>query len=1586
MDPIVTSELPIPVQFRESSDDEIKAAGEILQQLEAEARALGHSAAAASVHYAMGRMWVERLGDPKSAAVCYQNAFTLKPEYRPNLEAARRLFAAAGRYEQTLALHQREEKLLRDPVQRAESLRVQAMVLARDLGRPAEAAKLVSEALELAPEHPALLKAAVAAATKDGDRLLCAKLLLRSAAALRDDVQRAQLLRRAVLLVEELVAESGSDDKIHPPTEPARATLAELDPLLEEAVRKLHGAELNDPVGILALFTRARAANDWEAVLRLCRERAERTGSPAERALMANVAAHRLGRAAEGLAEVKAALQDNRRDGALLALQSELAEAQRSPDLADHLRARADGAIEPSERAHLKIRAAALLEDPLERENLLSEALSEDPGDAAAIAQHSRLVALRDPLAAAERFVALGEALQDHSPAEASAHFLEAGAWMERAGQRDEAVAVSRRALLLVPGHPAALRLLQRTLPLVGGTDELARLLEETAAHLPRAAAAEMLVRAASLLSDLPAEVDQDPALAPTARALTLVQRAADLARGLTSPRWTEAWTTLAYRTSNHSALSLALEHRADAAGGPDAADLLVEAAELSRAAGEDERVVLLLSKAVRADAQSSSARLLLLALPTLPAGERLELLAEEARLAEPERSSALHAERASLFEELGRNDEAVQACAQSIALGGADLAVLRRMARLQLRRGDHSAALAVLVQVAQAVPEGNARAEAYGRAAELAEWRVGDPRRATELYQSAADEHGNATFALAHLGRLLAWTGRHAEAAQAYEKLGEKAESLSERTEALRWAASLHAHRAGQTGKAADLYRKLLEGAPGDLEAMAELLALLGDDHGAAARRERAELRGKIASRCQDPRAAAVLRGESAEDRLAAGERDQGIAEYRRALALNPQDRNALDVVEEALRASGQKLLLAEHLAFRCAYADGDTRAALALQQAEIFAEAGQLDKASAAYQQALASDPGSLLAVRGARRMAEQLGEKGEVMRLLAREAALSHDAGLAAGSLVEAALLAVDMGDTAEAVQHLTTVLEHDPKNPDALRQLRDLFHEGAAAELTGIFEKIGAAHADARIGSLAWSQAARIKLDELGDAQGAFFAAGRALARTEGSAPVAAALEVRADAAQAGGRPKDAVDSLTRRLALPLTETQSADFRLRLGKLHAELGDAAAALPFLIDRLAELTPQLLLQLAPGARSLPAADSTRLHQRLLDSHPIAQDGGPTKAQLAEWTDDLARGYVTLGRPDEALTAFKRAVALEPRNRAALRHVADLSISHAPADSIAAHRTLLDMTPPEGESLRMLSQLFASTGRADASFCAAAALVGLGLAQPAEKTRYDQAVAKPPPVELPQLKDAVGLHAPGDEGAVRELFAATAAELALAMPTDMAGRGALVKGDNPVRRVCLAISRALDLPEPQLFLAKSEPGVVIAVATQPPALLVGEEVPKRYSPRQQRFLYARALAHLWRGTHPVALLGAAKLGALAGELIRLIAPGGTDLSRLPPGDAALGEALARAIPPARRDQLAALAVRAAAELPTNWEPLALGLRESAERVGLAISGDPAAALSLLSTELPGGLDRPEIARLTRFAVSEAHLALRKQ
>src|SRR5689334_8361974 len=150
------------VPRREPSDEDVEAARAALEELAREAAGLGDRKDAAPLHYAMGRVYGDRLGDPRSAAICYQNAYQLDPSHRPTLEAARQLFLGAGRLDRVLALHEREEALLTSPEERAESLRAQAALLFRD-SDPAEAARRVHRALELAPDHPALLADAVEA-------------------------------------------------------------------------------------------------------------------------------------------------------------------------------------------------------------------------------------------------------------------------------------------------------------------------------------------------------------------------------------------------------------------------------------------------------------------------------------------------------------------------------------------------------------------------------------------------------------------------------------------------------------------------------------------------------------------------------------------------------------------------------------------------------------------------------------------------------------------------------------------------------------------------------------------------------------------------------------------------------------------------------------------------------------------------------------------------------------------------------------------------------------------------------------------------------------------------------------------------------------------------------------------------------------------------------------------------------------------------------------------------------------------------------------------------------------------------------
>ena len=1317
--PAAASREPTDIQAARAELDELSgAAGDLLYRPEA-----------APLHCAMGRIYFERLGDARSAAICWQNAFQIDRTHRPTIEAARQMFLFAGRFDRALALHEREEALLSSPAERAESLRAQAEILLRQ-GQSAEASRRIQRALQLAPDHPALLAMAVETAGKGSANR--AGLLVRMAEVVQDRVQKAHLLARALAALEDAGA----------------AAIPELKAMHEDALHKLHEADPDNPATTLAFLQRVLAAGDWPGVLQLWRNRAARSAVTTDRIAVAHLLAWRLRDPAAALAELRAA-PEGAQDPALLALVSAIAQEQRSPELLATIRARAAASTDASERADLKMFASTLVADPVEQERLLSEALTDSPGDAAAIGQHVRLLARRDPVAAAERFVALGDAVAEHLPAGAAARYLDAATTLERAGHQQHAATVATRLLALAPATAAAgaaLRLLQRTAPFLQAQAAVAAVLEQAAAQLQPAQAADLLARAAALLSDLlPASAD---APHPRAHAQALARRAAELASGTTAPAHLDGWIALSLRCGDLASMSVALEMRAASAQRVEAAEYLVEAAELASAAGDHARAVDLFRRARSADAASEAARRGLLGLPDLPDGERVDLLAEEAQASPGPHGAALSAERAALLEASGRLDEAAHACSEAVAQGGADLGVLRRLARIQLRRGDFGATVDAIAQVAAVTADGAARAEMLSRAAEIAEWRANDVNRALELYAAAADVHPGATGGLAQLARLHLWMGHLAQAAQAYEQLAERSTIPAERAEALRWAASLQSRR--NPAAAAELWRRVLAQSPADLAAMTALLRALADQQPPSGT-EAADLRSRLAARCTDPRFAALLRIEAARERMAAGQRDEAVAEYRRALAVNPADRIALDGAEQALRLGGKLELLAEHLAFRCAYADPASRVSLALEQGELLERTGHLDAAAVAYRQALETDPESRLAKRGAQRVASRIGDRHD----RAKDTGTPADPSFEPGRLVEAALLA----------QHL------------------------------------------------------------------------------EGDDPLRGPLSPRAS------------------------------------------------------------------------------------------PVPPPRSPTS------------------QPPASVPA-----AVPPAGDVAL----------------------------SAESLHELFVRAGAEGRSEARLCAAAVLWALGAASDEEKAVYEAFAAQPPPVELRAIGEDERLVASDDSGPARDLLRSAAAELVAALPTTLNGRGDRVRGDNPVRRVCAAIARALGVEEPSLYVAKREPGVVLPTATIPAGLLLGLEVPKRYQSRQQRFLYARALAHVRRGTHPLAPLPADRVGRVVAELVRLVAPGTIDDARLPPADTALAKALAAAIPPDARARLVPLARQLAPQSRQDWEQLSFAMRETTERTALVLCGDPAAALKIVLAEGSGGLERPEVSRLVRFAVSDAYLALR--
>ena len=271
----------------------------------------------------------------------------------------------------------------------------------------------------------------------------------------------------------------------------------------------------------------------------------------------------------------------------------------------------------------------------------------------------------------------------------------------------------------------------------------------------------------------------------------------------------------------------------------------------------------------------------------------------------------------------------------------------------------------------------------------------------------------------------------------------------------------------------------------------------------------------------------------------------------------------------------------------------------------------------------------------------------------------------------------------------------------------------------------------------------------------------------------------------------------------------------------------------------------------------------------------------------------------------------------------------------------------------------------------------------------------------APPTPALAPRVPPEVRTRvaAPGAEGPLGRLLSLLAPHLEPLFPVDLSRYGVgpadrLSPGSSPgLQAMAEAASRALSARPMALFQAR-KPGVFVAVEnTQPPSLVVGADVPA-LPPGALAFLLTRSIALAGSGW---ALLGkfSPRDVLVLGELASRFAGGEPPRLGLPTQRAgAFLAALERSVPASVRSWIGPLGAPSAQEL-RNLDPesFTAALGRSASRVALLHTGDPYGALVALWGPLQLGvqrqdpvaaLERPDLADLSRFALSDLYLELR--
>lgn len=624
--------------------------------------------------------------------------------------------------------------------------------------------------------------------------------------------------------------------------------------------------------------------------------------------------------------------------------------------------------------------------------------------------------------------------------------------------------------------------------------------------------------------------------------------------------------------------------------------------------------------------------------------GDKVRLLGELARLRE---------------ERLGDLSGALNAQIAAFGIDPRDEQVLLELERLAPAAGDLNRLRGVVEEaLAKKALDTSDVAALNLRAAGWYLAQLNDSAAAEERLLAALAAEPENLDAIEQLEGVRRAPGREADLVATLRRRSELELDIDARKTMLREAATLAETKLNDLDEAASLTALLLETDEADLEAL-DTLARLRKSQGQ--HEAVAELLSRRARLTDDPAQVVALRREVAE--LYAGpldDTDRAIAAWKDLLDFDPNDTAARDAFEALLSRSARWRDLEDALRARLDVAvSSDERAVIRLRLAAL-AETRFNDPNAAAdfLRDVLDEVPTHVEAGNGLERIyaaEKRFTDLGELLERRAEDFAAAGDTANELGILVRIGDLAErEMNDTARAVELYERVLD---RNPD---------HVGALEALARLAEKDG--H---------WQRAAEML--------------GRALALAP-SGPEGAALGVRLAELQRGqlGRPDDAEVSLRRALALdPLNrpaiarlkviadETVNHALFVEAFKLEVRAVSDVKEKVALYKSIASLSREKLGDNAGAIEALEAAvaldgedrevllslvDLYAANGREGDAIPIveriiASFGTRRTKELAQWQHRLGRAYEAAGDPMKALALYDQAFKIDLTNVPILR-----------------------------------------------------------------------------------------------------------------------------------------------------------------------------------------------------------------------------------------------------------------------------------------------------------------------------------------
>ncbi|MBI2373654.1 MAG: tetratricopeptide repeat protein [Deltaproteobacteria bacterium] len=611
----------------------------------------------------------------------------------------------------------------------------------------------------------------------------------------------------------------------------------------------------------------------------------------------------------------------------------------------------------------------------------------------------------------------------------------------------------------------------------------------------------------------------------------------------------------------------------------------------------------------------------------------------------------------------------------------------------------------------------------------------------------------------------------------------------------------------------------------------------------------------------------------ELAETRLS--KPDLAATYYEKALRADPNHRAALEGGRRVATVLGNGDLALELLERELALTKDPARVSeLAFEAGVIHQDArADLTKALSSFEAVLEKTPAHGGAYERVRGILEQRADFPALIKLLERRAEIVSGPDRAALMLAIATIEEEQILDSATAEARYREVLAVDPENRAALGRLgRLLFDAKRFADARPVLEKSAELYA----ATTEPTQPDVLELARIYRQLGFIF------------------LEHDRDLVRC-------VECLQAAIQLDRSDTQSL---VRLAEVYEGAGDWTSAINVLL-RLADVqrnNPERVKTLVElgriYAQKLDDLENGILaHRKALELDATNREGILGLVELYEksgrWADlardasaylqafppenrapaiplhlRLARIYE--GKLDDqkrAIEELGRALDVDPTNPDALTELARI---HAKSDAtlpqaLEIHRRLLAVDPFRVDSLHAMRQIFATRKEHDRAFVLSEVLVFLRAATQEEEVFFQEYKDRVPPVgsgELSREEHEQLVTHPDERGVVRYVLEMIAPEVGKVFTGNL-GRFDVNARDKQrselaIRRRADEIAQALGAPPFDLYLTK-KPGMDLGIfleCTDPPSLVVGENVPRRMREVESNFLLGRELERM-KGAH---------------------------------------------------------------------------------------------------------------------------------